>query len=138
MSLAIFSKLSYSFFFLFLSNKTICGYSCSGCCLSSPLRPVSLLTLWISEGFDSNIILIQRGGILRPKGDFPESLSQAMLVGCNVSRGIGRNAWPSIRGSRAAIGAASALMTKGTKQRGPNDDRPMTKGKNIDDQTMTK
>ena len=24
-------------------------------------------------------------------GDFPESLSQAMLVGCNVSREIGRN-----------------------------------------------
>ena len=25
-----------------------------------------------------------------PIGDFPESLSQAMLVGCNVSREIGR------------------------------------------------
>ena len=24
-------------------------------------------------------------------GDFPESLSQAMLVGCHVSRGIGRS-----------------------------------------------
>ena len=32
-------------------------------------------------GFDSSIILIQRGGILMSLGDFPESLSQAMLVG---------------------------------------------------------
>ena len=30
------------------------------------------------------------GGIPRSTGDFPESLSQAMLVGCNVSREIGR------------------------------------------------
>ena len=33
------------------------------------------------EGFDSSIILILRGGIPRPIGDFPESLSQAILVG---------------------------------------------------------
>ena len=32
-------------------------------------------------GFDSSVILIERGGILMSKGDFPESLSQAMLVG---------------------------------------------------------
>ena len=32
-------------------------------------------------GLDSSIILIQRGGILRSIGDFPESLRQAMLVG---------------------------------------------------------
>ena len=32
-------------------------------------------------GFDSSIILIIRGGIPRPIGDFPESLSRAMLVG---------------------------------------------------------
>ena len=42
------------------------------------------------RGFDSSIILIPRGGIPRPIADFPESLSQAMLVGCNVSREIGR------------------------------------------------
>ena len=45
------------------------------------VSPISLLTLWISGGFDSSIILIQRGGIPRPIGDFPDSLSQAMLVG---------------------------------------------------------
>ena len=32
-------------------------------------------------GFDSSTILILRGGILMSIGDFPESLSQAMLVG---------------------------------------------------------
>ena len=32
-------------------------------------------------GLDSSTILILRGGIPRPIGDFPESLSQAMLVG---------------------------------------------------------
>ena len=31
--------------------------------------------------FDSSIILIERGRILMYIGDFPESLSQAMLVG---------------------------------------------------------
>ena len=31
--------------------------------------------------FDSSIILISRGGIPRPVGDFPESLTRAMLVG---------------------------------------------------------
>ena len=33
------------------------------------------------KGFDSSIILLLRGGIPRPIGDFPESLSQAILVG---------------------------------------------------------
>ena len=32
-------------------------------------------------GFDSSMILILRGGIPRPTADFPESLSQAILVG---------------------------------------------------------
>ena len=33
------------------------------------------------RGFDSSIILIQRGGIPRPIWDFLESSTQAMLVG---------------------------------------------------------
>ena len=33
------------------------------------------------RGFDSSIILSLRGGIPRPIGNFPESLSQAILVG---------------------------------------------------------
>ena len=33
------------------------------------------------RGFDLNIVLILRGGILMPIGDFLEGLSQAILVG---------------------------------------------------------
>ena len=33
------------------------------------------------RGFDSSRILTLRGGIPRPMGNFPESLSQAILVG---------------------------------------------------------
>ena len=42
------------------------------------------------KGFHSSIILILRGGMPRPIGNLPESLSQAILVGCNVSSEIGR------------------------------------------------
>ena len=45
------------------------------------------------RGLDSSIILILRGGILTPIGNFPESLSQASNVSRdNVSREIGRTA----------------------------------------------
>ena len=42
------------------------------------------------RGFDSSTILVLRGGTLMSVGNSPESLSQAMLGGCNVSREIGR------------------------------------------------
>ena len=59
------------------------------------IRPISLLTFWISlglrgfdssilldfRGFNSSIILFLRCGIPRPIGNFPEDLSQAMSVG---------------------------------------------------------
>ena len=41
------------------------------------------------RGFDSSIILISRGGILMSPGDFPESLSQAILVGIILVRRFG-------------------------------------------------
>ena len=41
------------------------------------------------RGFDSSIILILRGGIPRPIGDFPESLSQAILVGIMLVERLG-------------------------------------------------
>ena len=41
------------------------------------------------RGFDSSIILILRGGIPRPIGDFPQSLSQAVLVGEMLVGGLG-------------------------------------------------
>ena len=46
---------------------------------ATAVRPISLLTLNF-RGFDSSIMLILRGGILRPAGSFPENLNQAMLV----------------------------------------------------------
>ena len=45
------------------------------------------------RGFDSSVIIILRGGIPRPIGDFPESLSQAMLVGTVL---VGRLGVPRI------------------------------------------
>ena len=42
------------------------------------------------RGFDSSIILILRGGIPRPMGSFPESLSQAILAGISLAGRIGR------------------------------------------------
>ena len=45
------------------------------------------------RGFYSSIILIQRGGILMSIGDFPESLSQAILVGIML---VGRLAYVSL------------------------------------------
>ena len=47
---------------------------------STPNLPTNVADF---RGFDSSIILDLRGGILRPIGDVPESLSQAMLVGIN-------------------------------------------------------
>ena len=40
------------------------------------------------RGFDSSTILIVRGGILVSIGDFPESLSQAVLVGTMLVGGL--------------------------------------------------
>ena len=45
------------------------------------------------RGFDSSVILILRGGILRYIGDYPESLIQAMLVGIML---VGRLGVPSL------------------------------------------
>ena len=61
-----------------------------GACLTTPNLPTIIVDF---RGFDSSIILILRGGILRPIGDFPESLSQAMLVGVML---VGRLGLPQI------------------------------------------
>ena len=42
------------------------------------------------RGFDSSIILILRGGIPTPIGDFPGKFESSNVSGDNVSRGIGR------------------------------------------------
>ena len=41
------------------------------------------------RGFDSSVILNLRGGILRYVGQFPENLSQAMLVGIMLVGSLG-------------------------------------------------
>ena len=46
------------------------------------------------RGFDSSIILILKGGIPRPIGNFPESLSQAILVGTMLVGRLGVQALP--------------------------------------------
>ena len=44
----------------------------------TPSSPTNIVDL---RGFDSSIILISRGGIPRPIGNFPEDLSREVLVG---------------------------------------------------------
>ena len=58
-------------------------------------------------GLDSSIILISRGGIPRPIGNFPQSLSQAMLVGTML---VGRLSVPRM--------LRAAESTRGIKLRG--------------------
>ena len=62
---------------------------------STPNLPTNIVDF---SGFDSSIILIFRGGIPMPIGDFPESLSQAMLVGVMLVRRLGvfRKLQPSV------------------------------------------
>ena len=60
-----------------ISNApALLGYAVVPDCTANP--PTNIADY---RGFDSSVILILRGGIPRPIGDFPESLSQAMLVG---------------------------------------------------------
>ena len=40
-------------------------------------------------GFDSSIALVLRGELLMSMGNFPESLTRAMLVGVMLVRGLG-------------------------------------------------
>ena len=47
-------------------------------------------------GFDPSIILIQRGGILMPIRNLPESLSQAMLVGTMLVGRLGVPVGPQV------------------------------------------
>ena len=54
------------------------------CCTANLLTNIMDL-----RGFDSSTILVLRGGILMSIGDFPESLSQAILVGSMFVGGLG-------------------------------------------------
>ena len=72
-----------------------CTCSCLVCYIESRVYTPNLPTNIVDfKGFDSSIILIWRGGIPRPIGNSPESLSQAMLVGIML---VGRLGFPSLR-----------------------------------------
>ena len=53
----------------------------------TPVRPISVPTLWISKALTQALML--RGGILMSIGDFLESLSQAILVGIMLAGRLG-------------------------------------------------
>ena len=59
------------------------------------------------RGLDSSIILILRGGILMSIGDFPESLSQSILVGIML---VGRLGVPVSVKEHIPFPRASALQ----------------------------
>ena len=61
-----------------------------------PRGPIASLRTNILDfrGLDSSTILILRGGISRPIGNFPENLSQAMLGGTML---VGRLGLPPLR-----------------------------------------
>ena len=73
------------------------------------------------RGLDSSIMLYQRGGIPMSIGDFPESLSQAMLVGTMLVGGLDVL---SSRGNVAALRAATfpgkhqSNISKGIRRQG--------------------
>ena len=56
----------------------------------SHIRPISVPRFWISEGFDSSIILMLRGGIPRYVGNFPRSFEPTNLIRDNLGGEIGR------------------------------------------------
>ena len=72
------------------------------------------------RGFDSNIILSLGGGIPRPTGDFPESLSQAMLVGVMLVGRLGVPGGPNAVWARVdqrqALVKECVLHHKGSSQ----------------------
>ena len=84
------------------------------------LRPVPPTNAVDFRGFDSSIIFIPRGGIPRPIGDFPESLTQAMLVGVTLVGGLGVTEEHIVRDTaRCAIyaGSVEVLPTSSNKHK---------------------
>ena len=61
----------------------ICHDCIKSCKCSTPNLHTDIMDI---RGLDSNISLIIRGGIVMSIGDFPESLSQAILVGIMLVR----------------------------------------------------
>ena len=69
------------YIYIYISQR-VCSYSINMICISSITLAANLRTnIMDFRGFDSSTILSIRGGNPRPRGSFPESLSQAILVG---------------------------------------------------------
>ena len=64
------------------------------------------------RGFDSSIMLIIRGGIPRPIGDFPKSLSQAILVGIMLVLRLGVHGSVLGEGAEAGKGEGGRAGTE--------------------------
>ena len=77
------------------------------------------------RGLDSSTILILLGGIPRPIGDFPESLTQAMLVGTMLVGGLGvQQAWPQNLIRQHAQNCDERVATHARKQREGDNAKP--------------
>ena len=67
-------------------NESTCSLEATVKHTRVPCYPTANLRTKIMDfrGFDSSRILILRGGILRPVGNFPECLNQATLLGITL------------------------------------------------------
>ena len=76
-------------------------------------------TIMDFRGFDSSIILISRRGILMSLGNYPESLSQRILVGIILVWGLGVLNWNVyIKGNKFPPTASYSIVTKQAVIRG--------------------
>ena len=82
---------------------------------STPNLPTNIMDF---TGFDSSIILILRGGIPRPIGNFPDNLSQAILVGVMLVGRLGVfSFWRSGLYRRGVLGTPGARLWRSDGQR---------------------
>ena len=88
------------------------------------------------SGFDSSIILILRDGIPRPMGDFPESLTQAMLVGVMLVGRLGVIIQHGYLTCTSVCGTSAGMVPHGVSRR-PNEAASLraTKVRAYDDRT---
>ena len=85
---------------------------CAPCTANLPTKILDF------RGFESSIISISRGGIIMSTGDFPESLSQAILVGIVlVGRlGVHRTCHMDITYDHVYIQDMATLITKSVSE----------------------
>ena len=84
----------------------------------TPNLPTNIMDF---RGFDSSVILILRGGIPRPIGDVPESLSQAILVGIMLVGRLGvlLSSFPPVRSKICSLTPVQQMNVKATVYANP-------------------